>query len=368
MTVKLIRYDAACKAIAACVRVDEAKRFRDLAIGMKAYAKQAKNEQMEADAVEIRMRATRRIDELRLEQARIVGLATGGEHGGRRKKDGLRKNPSNARPTLKDAGVDKNLANQARSLGRLTSAQFEKAVVSARKSVTDVVRRAVRVSNIDALRDSYDKRTENGGSYRDLQQMIRDGRKFAVIYVDPPWTYKTYSGKGKERSAERHYDTMSIDELKAMPIWKLAAKDCTLFMWATWPHMQNAFEVIKCWGFEYKTAAFDWIKTNKNAKIIKPNGKGLHTGMGHWTRANSEPCILATIGQPIRMRKNVHQVVLNPMLRHSEKPEETRVRIERLLRGPYLELFGRKLVSGWTVWGNEVPFQAPTEEYLEAAE
>lgn len=340
---KLIRYDAACRAIAACVRVDEAKKIRDEFISLQAYAKQSKNKQMEADCLEIRMRATRRLGEMMAAQER-AGV-------GDNKR--FSKNPL---PTLGDAGIDKNLAHQARTLGRMTARQFDSAVNEARDAVTSVVQRAVRVSNIEEARRGYDRRKEDGGSYRDLKQMIREGRKFSVIYADPPWNYETYSGKGKERSADRHYDTMELDEIKALPIYKLAAENCALFLWATWPHMQNALDVIKMWGFEYKTGAFDWIKTNKGSKTI-------YMGMGHWTRANSEPCLLATIGSPMRIHNDVRQVVMSPILRHSEKPEEVRKRIERLLRGPYLELFGRKLIDGWTVWGNEVPFV-----YQQAAE
>jgi N6-adenosine-specific RNA methylase IME4 len=121
----------------------------------------------------------------------------------------------------------------------------------------------------------------------------------------------------------------------------------TALLWATMPKLLAAFEVIAAWGFTYKTCGFVWVKQTAG-------GDGLHTGMGYWTRSNSEVCLLATKGKPVRIAEDVHQVVLAPVGAHSAKPEEVRHRIERLVAGPYLELFGRKPVEGWTVWGNEI--------------
>src|SRR5215468_7467330 len=123
----LVRYDRACRALAAARSVDEVKAIRDKAIAMAAYAKQAKNRDLEADAVEIRLRATRRLDQLRQGQKATVGLNQGAVPG----KTGLRGNPVlDPRPTLASQGIDKNLAHQARLLGALSDEKF-KAVVAA---------------------------------------------------------------------------------------------------------------------------------------------------------------------------------------------------------------------------------------------
>ena len=195
---------------------------------------------------------------------------------------------------------------------------------------------------------------EDGCKVEDLKQLIAAGMKYAVIYADPPWEFKVYSGKGKQRSAERHYDTASLDDIKALPIGNLAADDCALFLWCVMPELPGALEVIKAWGFEYKTVAFNWVKTNENDKFIDLNGSGLHWGMGYWTRANAELCLLATRGAPQRLDKGVHQVVVSPVGEHSRKPDEVQVRIERLLDGPYLELFARRTTPKWAVWGNNI--------------
>ena len=213
-------------------------------------------------------------------------------------------------------------------------------------------------AKVAAAREDYEARAEEGGDIEDVQTLIDTGRKFNVIYADPPWSFKVYSGKGKQRSAERHYDTMTLADIKALgeKVEQLAADDAALFLWAVWPELPGALEVIASWGFEYKTAGFVWVKQ------ISETNPDPFTGMGYWTRANSEPCLLATRGNPQRDARDVPQVIMAPIGKHSQKPDEARSRIERLLVGPYLELFGRDPVPGWTVRGNEV------EKDLEAAE
>jgi hypothetical protein len=151
----LVRYEAACRAVAEARSVDEILLIHDQARALAACARVAKNRDLEADAVEIRLRATRRLDQLRQAQKDSVGLATGGEHGGRAGIDGLRKNPSNARPTLASQGIDKNLAHHARVLGGMKDEAFERTVHEARDSVSQVFRRTVRAAEHAQERASY---------------------------------------------------------------------------------------------------------------------------------------------------------------------------------------------------------------------
>jgi N6-adenosine-specific RNA methylase IME4 len=203
-------------------------------------------------------------------------------------------------------------------------------------------------------RAAYEARAERGGDVGDLVAMAEAGRRFKVIYADPAWEFKVYSGRGKQRSAERYYDTSSLAAIKALPIAPLADDNCALFLWGVWPELPGALDVIAAWGFEYKTVAFVWVKTTEKATTIKFDGDGLHWGMGYWTRANTEFCLLATKGSPLRLAEDVHQAIVAPVGEHSVKPEEARVRIERLLAGPYLEIFARRAVPRWTVWSNEI--------------
>lgn len=158
-------------------------------------------------------------------------------------------------------------------------------------------------------------------------------KKYSIIYADPPWAYRTYSKKGQGRSAESHYPTMCIEDIKALPVGELAAKDCALFLWITFPCLCEALEVLTAWGFSYKTVAFVWVKQNRR-------NDDLFTGMGYWTRANAEICILATKGHPKRVDAGVRQVILGHIEEHSKKPDEARERIVRLMgdlpRGSFL--------------------------------
>ena len=170
-------------------------------------------------------------------------------------------------------------------------------------------------------------------------------KKYKVIYADPPWKYRN---KPNGRSPEEHYHTMPIEDICALPVQELADKDCALFMWVTLPYLRDCFKVIDAWGFKYKTVAFVWIKQNRiNNRIF--------WGMGYWTRANAELCIIATKGQPRRKAANIHQVIISHVREHSRKPDETRIRIEELMGDvPKIELFARETTPGWDVWGDEV--------------
>ena len=178
-------------------------------------------------------------------------------------------------------------------------------------------------------------------------------RKYNVIYADPPWAYRVWSKKGMGRSAESHYPTMSIEAIKALPVSELADRDCALFLWVTFPMLKEAWSVMGAWGFSFKTVAFVWIKLNRKAST-------LFTGMGYWTRANAEICLLATRGHPKRQGRNVHQVIASPVEEQSKKPEEARRRIVALMGDvPRVELFARQHPEGWDVWGNEVSGSIP---------
>ena len=173
-------------------------------------------------------------------------------------------------------------------------------------------------------------------------------KKYGIIYADLPWHYRVYSKKGAGRSAESHYPTMTIEEIQALPVSELADKDCALFMWITFPLLKESLSVLSAWGFKFKTIAFVWIKQNRKSD-------SLFWGMGYWTRANAEFCVLATKGKPKRMAKNVHQVIVSHIEEHSKKPDEARRRIVRLMGDlPRIELFARQKSAGWDVWGNEV--------------
>jgi N6-adenosine-specific RNA methylase IME4 len=172
---------------------------------------------------------------------------------------------------------------------------------------------------------------------------------YQIIYGDPPWNWRARSAKGEGRSAKKHYPVMDLEAIKRLRVGELAAKNSVLILWATDPLLDRAFEVIRAWGFKYKTVAFYWAKTNRDGSFFMGNG--------YYTRANVETCLLATRGKGLkRLRADVRRLVVAPRGRHSEKPAEVRRRIERLFGADLrkIELFARVRVPGWDAFGNEI--------------
>jgi len=169
---------------------------------------------------------------------------------------------------------------------------------------------------------------------------------YEIIYADPPWRYQDKNCNG---AAAQQYETMNLADIKALPVSNIVAPNAVLFLWATWPLIRGAFEVIEAWGFTYKSIGFNWIKRN-------PGDQGYFFGLGRWTRGNAEPCLLATRGKPKRVNAAISQLIFEPVGRHSKKPDLVRERIVQLMGDkPRIELFARKRTAGWAVWGNEVP-------------
>ena len=171
-----------------------------------------------------------------------------------------------------------------------------------------------------------------------------------MIYADPPWRY---TQKGLQGAAEKHYPTMGIDEMCALPVADLAAPDSVLFLWATFPQLPEALRLINAWGFTYKSVAFVWLKKNRKSE-------SWFYGLGFWTRGNAEICLLGATpdfraGTQIKSRC-VQQIIEAPIQAHSVKPDETRRRIVELLGDvPRIELFARQRAPGWDAWGDQAP-------------
>ena len=171
-------------------------------------------------------------------------------------------------------------------------------------------------------------------------------KKYNIILCDPPWSYKDKALAGN-RGACCKYPVMGIDDIKKLPVSSIAEDDCVLFLWVTMPKLNEVFGVIEKWGFEYKTCAFTWVKKYKSGKNFM--------GMGRWTRANAEICLLATKGKPKRISASVRQIVESVPEQHSKKPDIIRDKIVELCGDlPRIELFARTTTNKWDVWGNEV--------------
>ena len=177
-------------------------------------------------------------------------------------------------------------------------------------------------------------------------------RKYSVIYADPPWEYSRSCGMKRGRGmAKQHYTTMKTSDICALPIRRICTDDAICFMWTTFPNIGEALKVMTAWGFTYKTAAFVWVKRNKCGSPF--------WGMGQYTRANAEICLLGisekTKASEAVKSHSVHQLIEAIPGKHSEKPPETRDKIIELMGElPRIELFARQAVDGWDCWGNEV--------------
>lgn len=179
--------------------------------------------------------------------------------------------------------------------------------------------------------------------------------KYSAILADPPWSYRMYSDRGHAKSPEAHYATMALPDIAALPVAQLAAPDCYLFLWSTWPHLPQAMHVMKAWGFEFVTGG-SWTKRTQTGKLAM--------GTGYVLRGASEPFLVGRIGRPEIASRAERGVILAAeevpdgidaiRREHSRKPPQMREMIDRLLpHGYFCELFGREPWSGHDVWGDQ---------------
>lgn len=192
---------------------------------------------------------------------------------------------------------------------------------------------------------------------------------FRVICSDVPWGFKSNSKACPGRNAMRHYDTMTLDEIKALPVADIAAPDCALFFWITGPFLAIGahLPIMKAWGFKPSGMGFDWIKTLRstqpylNTKLCEIENH-LHMGGGFTTRKNCEYVVIGKRGKSVRRNAGVRSTIISPLREHSRKPDQFYQRVETYSEGPYCELFGRESRTGWAVWGNEATkFDEPIE-------
>ena len=183
-------------------------------------------------------------------------------------------------------------------------------------------------------------------------------KKYQIIYADPPWKYEFSPTAG--RAIENHYPTMDIETLKNIPVLNICSSDCILFLWVTFPKLLDGLDLMKSWGFKYRTVAFVWVKTNKKynpnqSSFLPYESFDSFYGMGHYTRSNAEIVILGKRGAIKSKDHSVSQLIYSPRRKHSQKPDEVKSKIEKIMGDlPRIELFAREKTKGWDVWGNEV--------------
>lgn len=332
MSVQLIRYDAAKKALAAAATVDEAKDIADKALALQAYAKQAKDTELEKQAAKIRLRAKRRIGEL----SKALEVAPSGRAAVSLPNVGKSKSEA-----LKEAGLSKSEAHRCEQVAAVPEEEFETYLAKCDQ--------ASRVASSDELTKRVTKkvaRAEKLEKIAEKNAALPVGEKYNVIYADPPWQYRNVVSE--DRRLENHYPTMPLADICALPVRDIAADDSILFLWATITELPGALEVMKAWGFEYRSHAV-WIKPS--------------IGIGFWFRAQHELLLVGVRGSmptPIESARR-SSVIEAPVAAHSEKPECVAELIEacygdlsRPGRPACIELFARKPRDDrWAVWGNQ---------------
>lgn len=181
--------------------------------------------------------------------------------------------------------------------------------------------------------------------------------RYQMIVADPPWRFDVRNrDTGLRRSADRHYATLTLEDIKALPVGRVAGPDCWLLLWTTGPHLPQAPGVMEAWGFKYSSLGFVWVKLRRGFQdhLWGVHPSDIAMGLGYTTRKATEPCLLARRGSPRRLSRDIVDVLWAPVREHSRKPDEFYERVERFAPGPRLDLFARQRRAEWDAWGDQI--------------
>lgn len=304
----------------------EAADIADMAAAAAAYAKRQRAALPVVNkAQDIKIRAERKAGEMLSKMAKNKGTVVGGD---------IVSPPDNT-PRLSDLGITKKQSSRWQQAASVSEEIYRELVESCSKREVELTSNAViKLAPKKTARNGAKEATIEDGIFTDLAQL--QGKQFGCIYADPPWRY---DNQGTRASTDNHYDTMSVDEICAMPIEELAADKAHLHLWTTNAFLFECPKILEAWGFEYRST-FVWVKPQM--------------GIGNYWRCSHEIMITARRGGQTGISKSEMSWVECKRGRHSSKPQQVRESIERLSPGPYLELFGRRAVPNWAVFGNQV--------------
>jgi N6-adenosine-specific RNA methylase IME4 len=325
---ELVRYDAACKAIAEAKSIDEVKDVRDKAEAVRAYARQAKNKSLEVDAAEIRFRAEKRLGMMLGEQKKTVGLAKPGPIVGF-KEIGSRRDPISV-SSFSEMGIDKHLADRARKLAAIPDDKFEGMVGEWRDKIetenTKVTTRLLKAGEVAEIQ---------------AQKVVIPDGKFSVIVIDPPWPMEKIERDVAPDQVKFDYPTMDEAGIEAFPVPVMAADDCHLFMWTTHKFLPMSLRILEAWGFKY-VLTMVWHKNGGFQPFNLP-------------QYNCEFAVYARRGAPkFTETKAFFACFKGKRREHSRKPDEFYQMIERVTDGPRIDIFAREPREGFELAGNEV--------------
>ena len=240
----------------------------------------------------------------------------------------------------KIAGVGRDTISKVQKIEEKATDKVKEQIKSGDISINQAYQQVRRLEKIEKIEEKIIS-TETQSISIDIDN---PAKKYNIIYADPAWQYFESGNKNQSN----HYKTMTMDDICNLPIKNIVDENCILFLWVTFPILQDCFKVIESWGFKYSTCGFNWIKKNKNQDTN-------FFGCGAWTRANSELCLIATKGSILRLDNTISQVIETPIEGHSKKPEIVRELITKLVGElPRIELFCRYPKDGWDCWGNEI--------------
>lgn len=328
MATALAKLEKARKLLAECQTIDDAKAIRDQAEAVRVYCKQ-QSDGLSAQnyAAEIKLRAERKCGQL---------LAAMEKHkGGRPSKE----NRLHDVTGLEELGIGKMQSHRWQLEAKVPEKDFESFVRSTHEGGKELTSTALYKLGKKITASKKGKATiPFRGQTRAVNFLTDlDGDKFGCIYADPPWKY---SNQGTRANTNEHYLTLTVDELCDWPVKDIAADDAHLHLWTTNAFLPDSFRVIEAWGFEYRSC-FVWVKPQ--------------LGIGNYWRLSHEFLLLGIRGSAKRFNsKSLKSWAEYDRTKHSAKPEQIRNMIELASDGPYLELFGRKQVEGWTVLGNQI--------------
>lgn len=325
MSGALVRYEAACQAIAEAKSIDEVKDVRNKAEALRCYARQAKNRQLEIDAAEIRMRAERKLGQIMAAQKEVVGL----HEGGRPKKTGSKSDPVSV-ATLADAGIDKHLADRARKMAAVPEAKYEAAIGEWRDRVAD-----------ETLRVTSNLLLAGERAQAEAIKPATPSGRYEVIVIDPPWDMQKIERDVRPNQTWFDYPPMSEDELSAFDVASMAADDCHLFCWTTQKFMPVALRLVDAWGFRY-VLQFVWHKPGG----FQPFGLPQY---------NCEFALYARKGAPrFSTTKDFNTCFEAPRREHSRKPDFFYDMVRRVTDSrSRIDVFSREAREGFDQFGNE---------------
>ncbi len=327
---RLVSLEQARHALTAMTNIEDVIELRDVAETVRRH-REISNQALDVcnEAAEVKLWAERRIGELLAAMPKSEGQLYRGHTMLPRDE---------ATPSLADLGIHKMQSHRWQALATLPEDVFEEHIRTTKEAGEQLTTAGMlRVVKGRAKTERQQTvRSEAAESVVSLDTLISDGKKFGTVYADPPWLYGNQRTRG---ATGDHYDGMTVEEIAALPVHDLLAADAHLHLWTTNAFLPDAFGIIEAWGFEYKSL-FVWMKPQM--------------GMGNYWRVSTEYLLLGVCGS---CSFAVHDVINYGVFdrgAHSAKPEQVRFLIERASPGPYLELFGRKAVAGWTVFGNQV--------------